>query len=90
MPSMELPKELETADMVPALVKEHLEKINLSEAILVVNPTGYFGNSVKIEIGYAKGLGKKIYFLKETNEPELDCLADGFVGLDDLSELKNG
>lgn len=88
LPRMELPKERETSEMVPGLVYEHLEKINNSDVILVVNPEGYFGNSVKVEIGYAKGQNKKIYFLEKTNEPELDCLADKIVPLDDLEKVR--
>jgi len=84
LPTMNLPKELETADITPKLVYEHFDKIKKSDAILVVNPTGYVGNSVKIEIGYAKGLGKQIYFLERTNEPEIDCLADDFISSDQL------
>jgi len=88
LPVMDLPKELETPDMVPKLVADHFEKIDKSKSVLVVNPTGYFGNSVKIEIGYAKGVGKKIYFLEKTNQPELDCLADDFISADELHKLK--
>jgi len=88
LPTMNLPKELETAEMTPKLVYEHFDKINEADAILVVNPTGYVGNSVKIEIGYAKGIGKQIYFLEKTNEPEIDCLADDFISLDKLNLLK--
>ncbi|NQU77934.1 hypothetical protein HQ544_04540 [Candidatus Falkowbacteria bacterium] len=87
-PNMELPKEQETPKIIAELIKEHFGKIDQSEAILIVNPTGYFGNSVKIEIGYTKGRGKKIYFLEKTNEPELDCLADDFISIDNLEKLK--
>jgi len=88
LPIMNLPKEKETPDMVPGLVQDHLDKIDKSESLLVVNPGGYIGNSVKIEIGYAKGKGKKVYFLEKTNQPELDCLADDFISVDKLHQLK--
>jgi hypothetical protein len=84
---MDLPKEMETAEMTPKLVFDHFDKIRESEIILVVNPTGYFGNSVKIEIGFAKGLGKKVVFMERTNQPELDCLADEFVAIEQLATL---
>ncbi|MBT4604729.1 hypothetical protein HOC01_03755 [archaeon] len=87
LPVMDLPKELETPDMIPKLVADHFEKIDKSKSLLVVNPTGYFGNSVKVEIGYAKGVGKKIYFLEKTNQPELDCLADDFISINELHKL---
>ncbi|MBU1167642.1 nucleoside 2-deoxyribosyltransferase [Patescibacteria group bacterium] len=73
---MDISKDMELDEMVPDLVYRHFKKIRESDAVLVVNPDGYIGNSVKVEIGYAKGLGKKVYFLEKTNAPELDCLAD--------------
>jgi hypothetical protein len=87
LPVMDLPKDLETPEMTPKLVYDHFDKIRESEIILVVNPTGYFGNSVKVEIGFAKGLGKKVIFLERTNQPELDCLADDFVSIEQLNTL---
>jgi hypothetical protein len=87
LPIMDLPKEMETPEMTPKLVFDHFDKIRESEIILVVNPDGYFGNSVKIEIGFAKGLGKKVIFLEKTNQPELDCLADEFVSIDQIQTL---
>lgn len=88
LPVMDLRKEVETPDMVPKLVADHLQKIDNSKSVLIVNPTGYVGNSVKVEIGYAKGRGKKIYFLEKTNQPELDCLADDFISINELHKLK--
>lgn len=32
--------------------------------------------------------GKKVYFLQKTNQPELDCLADDFISIDELHKLK--
>jgi len=43
----------------------HLKKIDLSEAIYVINFRGYIGNSTKKEIEYAKNTGKKIYYLEK-------------------------
>ena len=88
LPVMNLPRELETSNMTPKLVADHFAMIDKSESVLVVNPTGYFGTSVKIEIGYARGVGKKIYFLEKTNQPELDCLADDFISINELYKLK--
>lgn len=45
----------------------HKEKIDLSDAIFVVNVGGYIGKSVKQEIEYAKTKGKEILYL-ENNE----------------------
>lgn len=53
--------------------KSHLEKIDLSDAIFVVNVDGYVGNDTAREIEYASKKGKKIFFINdegEENEPE--------------------
>ena len=42
----------------------HRIKINLSDAIFVVNVEGYIGESVKKEIEYAKENGKEIIYLE--------------------------
>ena len=43
----------------------HKEKIDLSDAIFVVNVGGYIGESTKSEIEYAKQNGKEIIYLEE-------------------------
>jgi hypothetical protein len=45
----------------------HKIKIDLSDAIFVVNVDGYIGESVKNEIEYAKQKGKEIIYLENTN-----------------------
>lgn len=44
------------------LRKEHLKRIELSDSIYVVNIDGNIGNSTKLEIEYAKKLGKEIIY----------------------------
>lgn len=41
----------------------HKEKINMSDAIYVINPGGYIGESTYSEIDWANRMNKKIYFL---------------------------
>lgn len=43
----------------------HKAKIDLSDAIFVVNVGGYIGESTKGEIEYAKQKGKEIIYLEE-------------------------
>ena len=43
----------------------HREKIDLSDAIYVVNVGGYIGESVKSEIAYAKAKGKEVIYLEQ-------------------------
>jgi len=45
----------------------HLAKIDLADAIFVVNVGGYIGSRVKAEIEYARGKGKEILFLEKTD-----------------------
>ena len=45
------------------LVKLHFEKIQMSDAIYVVNINNYIGESTRNEIKYAKKLGKIIIYL---------------------------
>ena len=42
----------------------HFKRIDLSDAIYVVNKDKYIGNSTKKEIEYAKSLNKKIIYMK--------------------------
>lgn len=44
------------------LDKIHRKKIDISDAIYVVNIDGYIGNSTKNEIEYAKNKGKEIIY----------------------------
>jgi len=49
-------------------IREHFQKIQYAEAILVLNHAkkgikGYVGGNTFLEMGYAFGLGKKIYLL---------------------------
>lgn len=46
------------------LGKMHKEKINLSDAIFVVNVDGYIGESTKSEIEHAKEHNKEIIYLE--------------------------
>lgn len=43
----------------------HFKKIDLSEAIFVINKNKYIGEDTKIEIEYAKSKGKEIYYLED-------------------------
>lgn len=51
------PKKLEKK-----LLNLHLDKIRLSDEILVIDVDGYLGDSTKKEIEFAKKLGKKVTY----------------------------
>ena len=44
------------------LKKEHFKRIEISDAILVLNIDNYIGESTKLEIDYAKKLNKEILY----------------------------
>lgn len=51
-----------TEEQMLKLKEEHFKRIELSDAILVVNINNYIGNSTNLEIEYAKSLGKEIIY----------------------------
>lgn len=56
-------------------IREHFRKIELADAILILNYkkkgiAGYIGGNTFLEMGYAFGLGKKVYLLYRV--PEMD------------------
>lgn len=51
-----------TEQEVEALTKAHYRKIDLSDAIYVVDIDGYIGNAVTQEIQYAEKSGKEVFF----------------------------
>lgn len=57
-------KKLSESELI-FLKEEHFKKIELSDAILVVNINNYIGNSTSLEIDYAKKLGKEIVYYED-------------------------
>lgn len=51
-----------TEEQLIKLKDAHFKRIELSDAILVVNINNYIGKSTNLEIDYAKKLGKKIIY----------------------------
>ena len=51
-----------TDQQLKKLKESHFKKIELSDAILVVNVNNYIGDSTKLEIEYAKKLEKEIIY----------------------------
>ena len=46
----------------------HKRKIDLAQAIYVINVGGYVGSSTRSEIAYARAHGKKVFFLERSDE----------------------
>ena len=51
-----------TKEQLIKLREAYFKKIELSDAIFVVNVNNYIGESTKLEIEYAKKLGKEILY----------------------------
>lgn len=51
-----------TEEQLIKLKEAHFKRIELSDAILVINVNNYIGNSTNLEINYAKKLGKRIIY----------------------------
>lgn len=54
-----------TEEQLIKLKEAHFKKIELSDAILVVNINNYIGESTNLEIEYAKKLGKEIIYYSD-------------------------
>ena len=72
----------------------HLRKIDMADAICVINVNGYFGDSTKSEISYALATGKEVLYLEPDKpyEPAVkQQVMEGFESLlpeaDDIIEL---
>jgi nucleoside 2-deoxyribosyltransferase len=64
-----------------------LKKIDDSNIIYIVNPGGYVGNSVCVDIGYAYAKNKPIYALNELGDPPLMSLLQGTLSFEELINL---
>lgn len=72
---MESDEERITAKIEYDFIREHFRRIKKADAILVLNYEkkgipGYIGGNTFLEMGYAFGLGKKIYLLYPV--PDMD------------------
>lgn len=57
-----------TEEQLIKLKEAHFKRIELSDAILVVDINNYIGNSTNLEIDYAKKLGKEIIYYTDLIE----------------------
>lgn len=54
-----------TEEQLKKLKEAHFKRIELADAILVINKDNYIGKSTKLEIEYAEKLGKEIIYLEQ-------------------------
>jgi hypothetical protein len=64
-------KEKYTKEEIKHLGNAHFKKIELADAIFVVNKNGYIGDAVKNEIEFAKKHNKEIMYLENINKEKM-------------------
>ena len=63
------------------------ERIDNADLVYVVNPSGYVGKSVSVDIGYAYARGKPIYASHTIDDPPVMSLLAGALTYEKLVEL---
>lgn len=61
-----------------------LEKIGKSDVVYVVNPGGYVGKSICVDIGYAFAKNKPIYVMHSMDDPSVMSLINGIFSFEEL------
>ena len=82
-----LDKEKLDMETMKRLCQDHFQAIGDSDALYVIDPDGYIGTLVTVEIGYTLGKGKPVYFSETTNALDLDSLPDGVIPLDSIERF---
>ena len=68
-----------------------LKKIDDADVVYIVNPGGYIGKSVSVDIGYAYAKNKSIYALHPVDDPPVMDLIDNILSPGALIDfLKEG
>ncbi len=61
-----------------------LEKIDEADVVYVVNPDGYVGRSVCVDIGYAYAKGKPVYCMYPIDDPPVMKMVEGVLSSEEL------
>jgi hypothetical protein len=64
-----------------------LERIDRADVVYVVDPEGYVGKSVSLDIGYASAKNKPIYVMHAVGDPPVMSLISGVLSPEELIEL---
>jgi hypothetical protein len=68
-----------------------LKKIDEADVVYIVNPEGYVGKSVSVDMGYAYAKNKLIYVMHEVDDPPVMDLVNGVLSPKALIEfIKEG
>jgi hypothetical protein len=61
-----------------------LKKIDKADVVYVVNPDGYVGRSVYVDIRYAYAKGKPIYVMYPIDDPSIMSIVKGVLSFEEL------
>lgn len=64
-----------------------LEKIDKAEVVYVINPDGYVGKSVSVDIGYAYARNKAIYAMHPMSDPPIMDLTNGVLSFEEFVDF---
>jgi nucleoside 2-deoxyribosyltransferase len=64
-----------------------LKKIDEADVVYVVDPEGYVGKSVSVDIGYAYAKEKPVYVMRPIVDPPLSGLISGILSPKELIDL---
>jgi nucleoside 2-deoxyribosyltransferase len=62
-----------------------LEKIDWADAVYVVDPDGYVGKSVSVDIGYAYARNKPIYAMHTIDDPPVIDMIKRILSFEQLT-----
>lgn len=68
-----------TQEEINSLRIGHFRRIELADAIFVVNKNGYIGDAVKKEIEFARRNNKEIKYLENINEEIIEIIYDNYM-----------
>lgn len=78
-----------TADFIKKVAIEHYQAIEQGEALYVICPNGYIGNSGGIEIGYACAKSKPVIYSEVPDDLGFQVLADAIISINEIASLRS-
>jgi len=67
-----------------------LEKVDRADIVYVVDPEGYVGKSVSVDLGYAYARNKLIYVMHPVSDPPIMNMICGVLSFEELVDLVKG
>ena len=64
-----------------------LEKVDQADIVYVVDPDGYVGKSVSVDLGYAYAKNKPIYVMHSVSDPPIMNMINGVLSFKELIDF---